>query len=151
MQPTENAAVQVRLSGAEFHSLENWRKAQKKIPHARRPSGRPSVGWYAPRTTDPSFPLATTNNAIQRRPKAYGPVASRTVCKPRRSQSATIGSKCDISKYNARTEPATLNYGNEPTRGRFPAGQARASACRAGAERLDTPESSRSTQTRARS
>ena len=32
MQPTENAAVQVRLSGAGFHSLENWRKAQKKIP-----------------------------------------------------------------------------------------------------------------------
>ena len=32
MHPTQNAAVQVRLSGAEFHSLENWRKAQKKIP-----------------------------------------------------------------------------------------------------------------------
>jgi hypothetical protein len=32
MQPTENAAVQVRLSGAEFDSLENWRRAQEKIP-----------------------------------------------------------------------------------------------------------------------
>jgi hypothetical protein len=32
MQPTENAAVQVRLSGEEFHSLENWRRAQEKIP-----------------------------------------------------------------------------------------------------------------------
>jgi hypothetical protein len=32
MQPTENAAVQVRLSGAEFDSLENWRRAQGKIP-----------------------------------------------------------------------------------------------------------------------
>ena len=32
MQPTENAAVQVRLSGPEFVSLENWRKAQEKIP-----------------------------------------------------------------------------------------------------------------------
>ena len=32
MQPTENAAVQVRLSGAEFDSLENWRRAQAKIP-----------------------------------------------------------------------------------------------------------------------
>ena len=29
---TENAAVQVRLSGAEFNSLENWRRAQEKIP-----------------------------------------------------------------------------------------------------------------------
>jgi hypothetical protein len=29
---TENAAVQVRLSGAEFDSLENWRRAQEKIP-----------------------------------------------------------------------------------------------------------------------
>ena len=32
MQPTENAAVQVRLTGAEFDSLENWRRAQGKIP-----------------------------------------------------------------------------------------------------------------------
>ena len=32
MQPTENAAVQVRLSGDEFDSLENWRRAQEKIP-----------------------------------------------------------------------------------------------------------------------
>ena len=33
MQPTANAAaVQVRLSGAEFDSLENWRRAQEKIP-----------------------------------------------------------------------------------------------------------------------
>ena len=32
MQPTENAAVQVRLSGEEFDSLENWRRAQEKIP-----------------------------------------------------------------------------------------------------------------------
>jgi Arc/MetJ-type ribon-helix-helix transcriptional regulator len=32
MQPTENAAVQVRLSGPEFDSLENWRRAQGKIP-----------------------------------------------------------------------------------------------------------------------
>jgi hypothetical protein len=32
MQPTENAAVQVRLSGPEFASLENWRRAQGKIP-----------------------------------------------------------------------------------------------------------------------
>jgi hypothetical protein len=32
MQPTVNAAVQVRLSGAEFDSLENWRRAQEKIP-----------------------------------------------------------------------------------------------------------------------
>ena len=32
MQPTENAAVQVRLSGNEFDSLENWRRAQEKIP-----------------------------------------------------------------------------------------------------------------------
>jgi Arc/MetJ-type ribon-helix-helix transcriptional regulator len=32
MQTTENAAVQVRLSGAEFDSLENWRRAQGKIP-----------------------------------------------------------------------------------------------------------------------
>jgi hypothetical protein len=32
MQPTENAAVQVRLTGAEFDSLENWRRAQEKIP-----------------------------------------------------------------------------------------------------------------------
>jgi hypothetical protein len=29
---TENAAVQVRLSGAEFDSLENWRRSQGKIP-----------------------------------------------------------------------------------------------------------------------
>jgi hypothetical protein len=26
------AAVQVRLTGSEFHSLENWRRAQSKIP-----------------------------------------------------------------------------------------------------------------------
>ena len=32
MQPTGNAAVQVRLTGAEFDSLENWRRAQEKIP-----------------------------------------------------------------------------------------------------------------------
>jgi hypothetical protein len=32
MQPTENAAVQVRLSGPEFDSLEDWRRAQEKIP-----------------------------------------------------------------------------------------------------------------------
>ena len=32
MQTTESAAVQVRLSGAEFDSLENWRRAQEKIP-----------------------------------------------------------------------------------------------------------------------
>jgi len=32
MQPTQNAAVQVRLTGAEFDSLENWRRAQEKIP-----------------------------------------------------------------------------------------------------------------------
>ena len=32
MQPTKNAAVQVRLTGAEFDSLENWRRAQEKIP-----------------------------------------------------------------------------------------------------------------------
>ena len=32
MHPTQNAAVQVRLSGPEFVSLENWRKAQEKIP-----------------------------------------------------------------------------------------------------------------------
>jgi len=31
MQSTENAAVQVRLSGAEFVALENWRRAQGKI------------------------------------------------------------------------------------------------------------------------
>jgi metal-responsive CopG/Arc/MetJ family transcriptional regulator len=32
MQSTENAAVQVRLSGAELVALENWRRAQEKIP-----------------------------------------------------------------------------------------------------------------------
>jgi hypothetical protein len=32
MQPTENATIQVRLSGEEFHSFENWRRAQEKIP-----------------------------------------------------------------------------------------------------------------------
>jgi hypothetical protein len=32
MQSTETAAVQVRLTGAEFDSLENWRRAQDKIP-----------------------------------------------------------------------------------------------------------------------
>jgi metal-responsive CopG/Arc/MetJ family transcriptional regulator len=32
MQSTENAAVQVRLSGAELVALENWRRAQRKIP-----------------------------------------------------------------------------------------------------------------------
>jgi ribbon-helix-helix CopG family protein len=32
MQHTENAAVQVRLSPAEFDSLEKWRRAQEKIP-----------------------------------------------------------------------------------------------------------------------
>jgi hypothetical protein len=32
MQPIEGAAVQVRLSGTEFVSLENWRRAQEKIP-----------------------------------------------------------------------------------------------------------------------
>ena len=32
MQSTENAAIQVRLSGAEFDRLENWRRAQEKIP-----------------------------------------------------------------------------------------------------------------------
>ena len=32
MQSRVNAAVQVRLTGAEFDSLENWRRAQGKIP-----------------------------------------------------------------------------------------------------------------------
>ena len=30
--PESNAAVQVRLSGNELVSLENWRRAQEKIP-----------------------------------------------------------------------------------------------------------------------
>jgi hypothetical protein len=30
--PKAGAAIQVRLSGSEFHSLENWRRAQSKIP-----------------------------------------------------------------------------------------------------------------------
>ena len=32
MQPTQNVAVQTRLSGLEFDSLENWRRSQGKIP-----------------------------------------------------------------------------------------------------------------------
>jgi Ribbon-helix-helix protein, copG family len=32
MQPTQGAAVQVRLSSVEFDLLENWRRAQGKIP-----------------------------------------------------------------------------------------------------------------------
>jgi hypothetical protein len=30
--PESGAAVQVRLTGSEFASLENWRRSQKKIP-----------------------------------------------------------------------------------------------------------------------
>jgi hypothetical protein len=30
--PESGAAIQVRLSGSEFDSLENWRRAQEKIP-----------------------------------------------------------------------------------------------------------------------
>jgi hypothetical protein len=30
--PESGAAIQVRLSGTEFDSLENWRRAQQKIP-----------------------------------------------------------------------------------------------------------------------
>ena len=30
--PVSGAAVQVRLTGTEFDSLENWRRAQEKIP-----------------------------------------------------------------------------------------------------------------------
>ena len=32
MQSTERAAVQVRLSSRELYWLENWRRAQEKIP-----------------------------------------------------------------------------------------------------------------------
>jgi metal-responsive CopG/Arc/MetJ family transcriptional regulator len=32
MQSKAGAAIQVRLSGSEFHSLENWRRTQSKIP-----------------------------------------------------------------------------------------------------------------------
>jgi hypothetical protein len=30
--PGSGAAIQVRLSGTELDSLENWRRAQEKIP-----------------------------------------------------------------------------------------------------------------------
>ena len=30
--PESGAAVQVRLTGREFVTLENWRRSQKKIP-----------------------------------------------------------------------------------------------------------------------
>jgi hypothetical protein len=30
--PGSGAAIQVRLSGSELDSLENWRRAQEKIP-----------------------------------------------------------------------------------------------------------------------
>jgi hypothetical protein len=59
MQPTENAAVQVRLSGEELISLENWRRAQEKIPprseairEAIRRLVRPSDGQ---RVVPPSY------------------------------------------------------------------------------------------------
>ena len=31
-EPESSAAVQVRLSGSELEDLENWRRAQEKIP-----------------------------------------------------------------------------------------------------------------------
>ena len=56
MQTTENAAVQVRLSGAEFDFLENWRRAQEKIP-PRSEAIREAIRRLV-RTADdtPSFP-----------------------------------------------------------------------------------------------
>jgi hypothetical protein len=30
--PESSTAVQVRLTGSELYSLENWRRAQEKIP-----------------------------------------------------------------------------------------------------------------------
>jgi hypothetical protein len=55
MQPTANAAVQVRLSGAEFDSLENWRRAQEKIPpRSGHPRGHPSAREPRQRTSNRS-------------------------------------------------------------------------------------------------
>ena len=57
MQAGENAAVQVRLSGTEFESLENWRRAQEKIP-ARSEAIREAIRRLVRAADDtPSFPL----------------------------------------------------------------------------------------------
>ena len=57
---TENAAVQVRLSGAEFDSLENWRRAQGKIP-PRSEAIREAIRRLVRARDDPPV-VATSNN-----------------------------------------------------------------------------------------
>ena len=59
-----DAAVQVRLSGEEFDSLENWRRAQEKIPPRSEAIREAIRRLVRPRTTRLSFPLATTSIAI---------------------------------------------------------------------------------------
>ena len=105
MHPTQNAAVQVRLSGPEFVSLENWRKAQEKIP-PRSEAIREAIR----RLVRPADDLAVVpapydnipTNTIQRRPKAYGPVASRTVHAPADPIGETAGSKDAASANTPR-------------------------------------------------
>jgi hypothetical protein len=59
MQPTQNAAVQVRLTGAEFDSLENWRRAQDKIP-PRSEAIREAIRQLVRSADDP--PVVPTTN-----------------------------------------------------------------------------------------
>jgi hypothetical protein len=58
--PTSSAAVQVRLSGRDFDDLEEWRRAQEKIPprsealrEAIRRLVTPSAGALPPSKTVP--------------------------------------------------------------------------------------------------
>jgi len=135
MQPTENAVVQVRLSGAEFDSLENWRRAQEKIPPrlGGDPGGHPPAGACRGRRTDRSCRprQASRFNVGQKHTvrRRAGPYVN-----PADPIGETIGRKMQYQQYSARKMPASLNYGKRPARASFPPGPSpHASACQTGA------------------
>lgn len=74
-----------------------------------------------PRTTHRSFLPATTSITIQRRPEAYGPAASRTVCKSRRPNRRNYRKKDAVSAIQRSENACKPKLRKKAGTGEFPA------------------------------